>query len=873
MRLNNLSIRSKLFLAFTVIIAIIVVIGWTGYRGLVKSNRDIENVVACGTQIDAIMETKFALAREQQLIMELLFAESEGILKRHWQEHLDIAREFETYLTALLDGAKTEEGTIYPTEDPILREAIEAARENGNKDVFIRVQSIYDLCLYSHKLRNELAALEEGSADYAKVKADYDQQQEILGILDDQADMYAGMTIENLDKVEGVFQEQIIASRQSAAATVSRSNTTIVWVLMLGLLLAAAVCYLLSNNVSKPLYKLTRIAQAISTGDVQQSFHLDREDEVGKLSAAFETVGEMLRNRAHAAREIARGNMNAPVKVLSDADELGQSMVQMRDELTTRGNATQAAIAEAQARVSYLNNLSLPVHVVDKDMRVQFMNKAAAAAVGLSAEASTGKKCYELFKNPHCKTGNCALARAMKLKKTVTDETVVNLNGTEMTIRYTGSPLFDEQGQVVGAMEQIVDISGIKEVIDQVNQVAEKLGEGELDQRVRLVNLDGDYARLVNSFNGAIDNIMEPLNEALSCLDSMSRGDLSVRMQGDYQGDHGRMKMALNQTLDSLNLILQQVNASVEQVSNGSGQMSGASQTLSQGAAEQASTLEEISASVTEIAAKAKLNGEHARAVNKMSEETRRAAAQGNEQMTHMLEAMEDINESSEQISNIIKVIDEIAFQTNLLALNAAVEAARAGVHGKGFAVVAEEVRSLAQRSARAARETTELIGDSVVRVSRGADLARVTAEALTQIREQVNRVSGLITEMSNASQEQSAGIEQITLALDQVGKVVQSNTASSEETAAASEELRGQAEGLAGMLQQFSLTAVTRREVLGLEDRETDFTPAPARPAAPEISFEPDDFGGEDAFGAGDASDGDEAPRINLDDDDFFEL
>ncbi len=217
--------------------------------------------------------------------------------------------------------------------------------------------------------------------------------------------------------------------------------------------------------------------------------------------------------------------------------------------------------------------------------------------------------------------------------------------------------------------------------------------------------------------------------------------------------------------------------------------------------------MEETSASMSELGSQTKLNSENATQANQLATTAYNAAEQGNEQMKQMVKSMDEINTSSGDISKIIKVIDEIAFQTNLLALNAAVEAARAGVHGKGFAVVAEEVRNLAQRSAKAAQETTALIEGSVKTVQTGTEIANKTAGALNEIVDGVTKVTDLIGEIANASQEQAQGIDQTTQALTQIDAVTQANTASAEQSAAAAEELSGQSSQLKQMLSRFKLT------------------------------------------------------------------
>jgi methyl-accepting chemotaxis protein len=242
---------------------------------------------------------------------------------------------------------------------------------------------------------------------------------------------------------------------------------------------------------------------------------------------------------------------------------------------------------------------------------------------------------------------------------------------------------------------------------------------------------------------------------------------------------------------------------------------------MSQGATEQASSLEEITSSINEIAAQTRQNAENASLANRLAGEARESAEKGNGQMSQMVGAMQEINASSQSISKIIKVIDEIAFQTNLLALNAAVEAARAGRHGKGFAVVAEEVRSLAARSAKAARETAEMIEGSAKKVEGGMHIASLTAEALKQIVAAAARVSDLVAEIAASSNEQAQGVAQISTGLGQIDQVTQQNTAHAEESASAAEELSSQSIMMLQLIGTFKLTENTAT-VQSFECRES---------------------------------------------------
>ena len=236
------------------------------------------------------------------------------------------------------------------------------------------------------------------------------------------------------------------------------------------------------------------------------------------------------------------------------------------------------------------------------------------------------------------------------------------------------------------------------------------------------------------------------------------------------------------------------IGGASEQTSSASGQISSASQKLAEGASQQAASLEESSASLEEVASMIRRNAEHANTAKTLATDTRSAADVGAAGMHAMKGAMDDIKASSDSIAKIIKTIDEIAFQTNILALNAAVEAARAGEAGMGFAVVAEEVRALAQRSAKAAKETATSIEDSILKSARGAGMCGTVEASLQQIVEKARQMDELVAEIATASSEQSKGIDQVNTAVSEMDKVTQANAGSAEETASASEQLSAQA-------------------------------------------------------------------------------
>jgi len=363
--------------------------------------------------------------------------------------------------------------------------------------------------------------------------------------------------------------------------------------------------------------------------------------------------------------------------------------------------------------------------------------------------------------------------------------------------------------------------------------------EGELETRADETKFNGAWKELISGMNRILEEIAGPTREIADVMNQMSAGNLHVMVEGAYKGEFDELKQSVNKTaqtlemvvskiseitgqiadgnlniesvetwhndfadvsdalnkiVETLNSLLGDIDDAARQVTAGSNQVSDASQALAQGSTEQASSVQELSAAVAEISDQTKNNAVNANTAKELSTDVQDYAAKGNAQMAEMQNSMSEINKSSNDISKIIKVIDDIAFQTNILALNAAVEAARAGQHGKGFAVVAEEVRNLAARSANAAKETTEMIEESIKKAENGKKITEVTAEKLNKVTEHITTVAEIVNGIAAASNEQAAAIGQINQAIEEVSQVTQTNTATAEESASASEELSSQA-------------------------------------------------------------------------------
>lgn len=358
------------------------------------------------------------------------------------------------------------------------------------------------------------------------------------------------------------------------------------------------------------------------------------------------------------------------------------------------------------------------------------------------------------------------------------------------------SSVFFEFLIIVGG---IVIIGSVRKPLNNIVNAIKIIGDGGVEVKLKKYN-DDEFGIITDELIVMVENVR---NNALLAT-KISEGDLSMEIEPRSQQDI--MARAFRKLVNEQNHVLGNIREASMQVTTGSEQVASASQSLAQGSTEQASALEQITASIDDIAERTKVNAAQANEANTLVHETKSGAVKGNAQMDEMIGAMHEINNASENISKIIKVIDDIAFQTNILALNAAVEAARAGSHGKGFAVVAEEVRNLAGKSAQAASETAELIEDSISKISKGSKLAEDTAKALEIIVGNVDKVVDIVSNIATASNEQATAITQIDQAIGQVSQVVQSNSATSEECAAASEELSNQAHRLRELIAKFKL-------------------------------------------------------------------
>jgi len=490
----------------------------------------------------------------------------------------------------------------------------------------------------------------------------------------------------------------------------------------------------------------------------------------------------------------------------------------------------QSAVDGAQANLM----------ICDMDLIITYANPAVVKM--LSGRADKLRQIFPGF-DPHNLVGQCidqfhknpAHQRQLLVNPALLPfQSEIEVGGLEFALNATA--VVDHQGNMMGAMVEWRDITEQKDAERQIQTLIENAVQGQLDSRINADQYEGFMKGLGQSVNDLMDAVVNPIRESQRVIKALSEGNLTEKMQGQYDGEFADLRDAINSTTETLADMVDQIVQGAETILTSADEIARGNADLSQRTEEQASSLEETASSMEEMTSTVRQNADNAREANQLASAARDQAEKGGEVVQRAVEAMSEINTSSKKIADIIGVIDEIAFQTNLLALNAAVEAARAGEQGKGFAVVAGEVRNLAQRSAGAAKEIKGLINDSVERVDDGSRLVGESGKTLEEIVNAVKKVSDIIAEIAAAGMEQSAGIEEVNKAVTQMDEMTQQNAALVEEATAASESMNEEAKSMNSLMEFFVLdeedepVQVAPRRRRGAQGHTERTAPRPAR-------------------------------------------
>jgi methyl-accepting chemotaxis protein len=486
----------------------------------------------------------------------------------------------------------------------------------------------------------------------------------------------------------------------------------------------------------------------------------------------------------------------------TDAGSIGDLLAQAKQD-------AKDALAQADIYAGNQRN-------TDRDKQIQELRSLLAQAstattqIAVSLQTPTEEnlqKGYDAFLNQSIPLFDQATAILTDFSDTASTRAKQQRSDAQNAQNLAWIMLFAVAG--VSILLTVIVVSAIRKSIltpvKEIEGVYGEMAQGNMQATLTYDSRDelGNMARSIKKTNAMLSTYIRDISQKLG---QMSHGDMRVNVDMDYIGDFAAIKQAIKGTAAGLNHTLTIINTAAEQVSTGASQVASGAQALAAGSSEQASSVEELSVAITRIAEQAADNSGNVKTATQYVKQANLNVKDGDDHMKQLTEAMANIGASSSQITNITKVIEDIAFQTNILALNATIEAARAGNAGKGFAVVADEVRNLAAKSAEAAKQTAELISLSAVTVAEGTQITEQTAQILRNVEENAGLISVSIDKINAASSEQAAAIEQIKQGLSQVSAVVQTNAATAEENSATSEEMSAQAAALREEVGKFHL-------------------------------------------------------------------
>ncbi|PPK76169.1 methyl-accepting chemotaxis protein [Methylobacter tundripaludum] len=510
------------------------------------------------------------------------------------------------------------------------------------------------------------------------------------------------------------------------------------------------------------------------------------------------------------AKEIAKGDLSRSIQLeANDKDSLLHAIKNMQQKLLASRTAEHKAAEEILRIKIALDNTSIGIMIADNERNIIYANKSVVNALGkieaeirkqipsFSADTLIGNNMDVFYQNP---------AQQAKLLASLTGPHSDDIELGGRIIMVVANPVISQQDVRLGTVTEWHDRTAEVAVEKEVSAIVVAAGMGDFSKRFELHDKVGFLRELGEGLNQMLYSSETGLNEVTRVLGALSRGDLTETISNDYQGTFGQLKDNTNATVEKLKSIIHQIKEATDCINTGAKDIASGNSDLSHRTEEQAASLEQTAASMEELTASVQHNTENAKQTNLLAIGAAEIADQGGAVVGQVVATMNDIKDSSLKIEEIISVIDDIAFQTNILAINAAIEAARAGTHGQGFAVVAGEVRNLAQRAAASAGEIKILIEDAVKKIDDGSGLAAQAGKTMDEILNSIRGVTGMMSEITAASVEQSAGIEQVNQAINQMDYVTQQNAALVDQAAAAAESLEEQAQNLAITISGFKI-------------------------------------------------------------------
>ncbi len=511
-------------------------------------------------------------------------------------------------------------------------------------------------------------------------------------------------------------------------------------------------------------------------------------------------VAQPLRSMAGSISEMAKGN-EVDVPCLGNGDEIGV-LARSLDQVLQKG-LEAARLRQALDRCTTMvmvSNRRGEIVYVNPSLRDHLKRYESAISTdvpGFSSSQMMGNNVDIFRSSPTHSLGIDGIQQAAKS---------LDLKVGGRRLHADINPVLNESGKFLGTVVEWDDNTDDLSMRDSIDRMVGAVSQGDFEERIDLAGVGEDHRRVAEGMNAFAKLVDDSTSDLARILGALANGDLTQRIEADYQGRFDELKESANQTADQLSSIVAQIQTSAGELTNASSEITSGTEDLSNRTEQAAANLQETAASTEEMSATVRQNAENAKNASELAGVADHSAKTGGQVVEQAVSAMAGIDSSAQKITDIIGVIDEIAFQTNLLALNASVEAARAGEAGKGFAVVAQEVRQLAQRSAQAASDIKTVINDSNGQVKDGVQLVNQAGEALTEIVGSIGKVAEIVQEIAGASEEQSVGVQEINKSIASMDEMTQQNSALVEENSASTRVLGEQANKLSELMDFFKL-------------------------------------------------------------------